>query len=81
MENAKRKRLTVSVSPEKKMTKQDWINFFKNAVIFSAPALMAYFAQLQMGVSPREALPVAGLIFYGLMADLFKKWSKKKYYN
>jgi len=80
MEDGKRARITVRVSPEQKITKQDLIKFSRNLTIFTAPALVVFFAQLKMGVEPTEALPLALLILYGLLADLFKKWSNKKYY-
>lgn len=81
MENAERTRVTVSVSPEKKITREDLMKFIKNLLVFTAPTLAVFFTQLKMGVSPKEALPLALLILWGLLADLFKKWSEKKYYN
>jgi hypothetical protein len=81
MKNTERKRITVSVSPERKIIKEDLVKFAKNFLVFTAPALAAFFAQLKLGVSPKEAMPLVALITWGLLADLFKKWSEKKYYN
>lgn len=49
------------------------VKWLKNAVMFSAPALAIFFAQLEMGVEPRIAFLVALQAFWGLLADLMKK--------
>ncbi len=49
---------------------QKWL---KNFVIFTAPALAIFFAQLASGVEWRVAGMVALLALYGLLADYFKK--------
>jgi hypothetical protein len=61
-----------------KLNNQDWVKIGKNVLIFSAPALAVFFAQLQMGVEPKKAGLVALLILYGILADFFKKLSAGK---
>lgn len=59
-----------------KLTKAQKVAFNKfaiNVVKFTAPALVALFSQLALGVSFKEAVPFAIIILYGLMADFFKK--------
>lgn len=60
------------------LNREDLKKWGKNAIIFSAPALVVFFTQLHNGVQWKEAGLVALLVFYGLMADLFKKWSDGK---
>lgn len=61
------------VSPQGQVNKADLKKMAWNALIFSAPALVVFFAQLQLGVELKDALLVAGLTLYGLLADFFKK--------
>lgn len=53
----------------------DWKKIGKNALMFSAPALAIFFYQLSQGVEIEKALWVAIFVIYGLLADLFKKFS------
>lgn len=52
---------------------QKWL---KNALLFTAPALAIFFAQLASGVELRVAGGVALLALYGLLADYFRKRSE-----
>ena len=61
------------ISPVGTVNKADLVKLGKNALVFSAPALVVFFAQLQLGVELKDALLVAGLTLYGLLADFFKK--------
>jgi len=49
----------------------------QNALIFTAPLFVAYFTQLSMGVSFKEAIPVVALAAYGIAADFFRKYQEK----
>ena len=44
-----------------------------NLLKFTAPAIAALFGQLALGVSLKQAIPFALIIFWGLLADYFKK--------
>ena len=44
-----------------------------NLLKFSAPMLSVFFYQLSQGVDWKLAFPVAVLMFWGALADLFKK--------
>jgi len=81
MTDTQRERLTVSVSPKRKLTKKDLGKFALNFLIFTAPFLAVFFKQLEMGVDPKAAFLVAVIVLWGLFADLFSKWAQKKYYN
>lgn len=59
------------------LKKVDAIKFIKNLVVFTAPALAIFCYQLSQGVEPKKACWVAVLALYGILADLFKKISKK----
>jgi hypothetical protein len=61
------------VSPVGQVNSEDLKKVLRNAVVFSAPALAVFFAQLQMGVELKEAALVAALVLYGIFADFFKK--------
>lgn len=61
------------ISPKGKINIADLKKIGLNAIVFSAPALVVFFSQLSMGVEPKAALLVALLIFWGLLADFFKK--------
>jgi len=45
----------------------------KNLLMFTAPALAVFFAQLALKVPVRDAALVALLALYGIAADYFKK--------
>jgi len=61
------------VSPVGQLNSKDIKKIALNALMFSAPALAVFFAQLQLGVEFKDALLVAGLTLWGLLADFFKK--------
>ena len=61
------------VSPVGKLNIADIKKILVNALVFSAPALAIFFAQLQQGVELKKALLVAALVLYGILADFFKK--------
>ena len=65
------------VSPVGKVNEADIKKLAWNALIFSAPALVVFFVQLQLGVQLKDALLVAALTLYGLLADFFKKLQNK----
>lgn len=60
------------------MNSEDWKKWGKNALIFSAPALVVFFSLLQQEVEIKKAFWVAMLVVYGLLADFFKKFSAGK---
>lgn len=57
----------------KRLSKEEGKKFLKNIAKFTAPALAAFFGQLAMGVSFKQSIPFATVIFWGLLADYFKK--------
>jgi len=62
-------------SPKYSLNKEDVYKWSKNLLVFTAPALAVFFFQLSQGVDPKIALAVALLALYGMLADLFKKYS------
>lgn len=50
--------------------------FVKNILVFTAPVLAIFFAQLASGVDIKPALLVASYALYALVADYFKKLNK-----
>lgn len=60
----------------KKLNKKQTEKFAKNALKFTAPALVIFFAQLSQGVEPKLAGGVALLALYGLVADYLGKMNK-----
>ena len=60
----------------KQVSNETYKKFAKNVLMFTAPALFVFFAQLSQGVDPKMASGVALLALYGLVADLMKKLSK-----
>ena len=58
------------------MTKDQIKRIAKNALIFTSPIIAAYFGQLALGVSFRDALPVALVAAYGVVADIFRKYGE-----
>lgn len=58
------------------MTEEQWKKFLTNILMFTAPALAVFFAQLAKGVEPMVAGGVALLAFWGLLADYFRKINK-----
>ena len=59
-----------------KAKKANLIKWGKNLLIFTAPAVAAFFGQLALGVEYEPAALFALVIFWGLIADLFKKLKK-----
>lgn len=53
------------------------LQWLKNGLLFTAPALALFFLQLSQGVELRVAAGVAVLAFYGLLADALKKIGKE----
>lgn len=68
---------TSKVSPVGKLNIGDLKKMGFNALVFSAPVLAVFFAQLQMGVDLKAASLVAAAVLYGLLADYFKKLNNK----
>ena len=66
------------ISPKGKLNAEDLHKMAMNCLIFSAPALSVFFAQLALGVEPQAALLVALLVLWGLLADFFKKIGSSK---
>ena len=56
----------------------DWKKIGLKVLLFTAPALAVFFAQLAAGVDWKVAGAVAILAIYGLLADFFKKLSAGK---
>tara|TARA_Y100000310_G_scaffold260707_1_gene269777 strand:- start:765 stop:959 length:195 start_codon:yes stop_codon:yes gene_type:complete len=48
----------------------------KNVLVFTAPALAVFFYQLSIKVPWQASLALAALVFYGALADYFKKLNK-----
>lgn len=61
-----------------KLAEIDYGRIAKNILVFSAPALVVFFAQLQQGVSLKNATLVALLVIYGILADFFRKFKEVK---
>lgn len=64
---------TAKVAPEGKVNYDDLKKMAWNIFIFTVPALIVFFSQLAAGVAPKEALLVAALALYGIIADFLKK--------
>lgn len=47
--------------------------FFRNLIKFSAPGISVFFAQLALGAELKVAGLTALFVFWGLLADFFKK--------
>ncbi len=56
----------------------DWGKIGKNLVVFTAPSLAVFFAQLALKVEWKVAGLVALLTLYGALADFFKKYQASK---
>lgn len=61
------------VAPVGKVNATDIRKMAMNVLIFTAPALTVFFAQLALKVPVRDAALVAVLALYGVLADFFKK--------
>jgi len=70
----------IVVSPKNELIPQDVKKFWVNLLKFTAPIVAIFFAQLQMGTSREAAALVALYAFYGMLADLFSKWSGTSLY-
>jgi len=57
----------------KKLSKTQKSKFISNLLKYSAVFLAAFFGQLALGVSFKQAIPFALAILYGALADFFKK--------
>lgn len=57
---------------------QKWL---RNALIFSAPALLVLFADLRDLIPENAAYGAILLAVYGLLMDLFKKWINENKYQ
>ena len=66
------------VSPVGQVNKADLFKWGQNLVVFSGPAMAAFFGLLAQGVPFNKAWPVALLILYQAVADLFKKFTNPK---
>ena len=64
---------TEEKSPKGKLSEEDLKRFFRNLMIFTAPALLVLFYQLSQGASLKVAAGLALLAFYGVLADFFQK--------
>ena len=60
------------------MTQKNFEKFLTNILWHTAPALVVFFGQLEIGVTFSDALPVAMLAFWGVMRDYFSKKSEEK---
>jgi hypothetical protein len=70
---------TAKISPSWKVNKADLKRWGMNMLVFSAPTLVVFFGQLRLGVPMKEAWPVAALVLYGSLMDLFKKFKDGKH--
>ena len=52
----------------------DWDKIGKNLLIFTAPALAVFFAQLALKVDWRAAAGLALITLYGAVADFLRKY-------
>lgn len=62
----------------KTLNKENLNKWLKNALIFVAPTLAIFFAQLATGVDFKLALPVAIFALYQSLSDYFSKLSSQK---
>lgn len=69
---------TQKISPVGKLNKEDLKKMGWNLVIFVAPTLGIFFAQLAIGVDWKAAMLVASLALYQTLADFFKKLNMGK---
>ncbi len=60
------------------LNKEDLRGMFMNVLTFTAPALVVFFTQLALGAEFKVAGLTALLIFWGLLADYFKKLNNGK---
>ena len=56
-----------------KLSDEQTQKFMMNLVKFTAPSIGIFFAQLALGVKVEDAILVAILALYGVLADYFKK--------
>ena len=61
------------MSKKWELNQADVVKIGKNFLIFGAPALAIFFAQLAQGVELKKAFLVAAFVFYQLVADIFRK--------
>ena len=66
------------ISPKGTLNVADLKALGINILKFTAPALVVFFLQMQMGVNFKEAGLVALLALYGIIADFLKKLDSGK---
>ena len=62
----------------KKLNQENLQKWGRNTLIFVAPTLAIFFAQLAAGVSFKLALPVAIFALYQSLSDYFSKLNNQK---
>ena len=67
-------------SEEFQLTKQDVVKWSKNALIFSAPALLVFLTQIQAGVPIDDAMSAVYLWLLNTLVDLVRKFIQENKY-
>jgi len=65
-------------SPSGSLNSQDWKQWGKNTLIFSAPLLILFLTQVQAGVDIKTALSLVLAAFINALIDLLRKYSAGK---
>jgi hypothetical protein len=71
----------VIVSPELKIINADWQRWFRNLVLFFAPAFLIFLVQLQQGNSVQDALPILYLWLINTLIDITRKYLGENTYK
>ncbi len=68
------------VSKPKNLIGEDINRWARNIVLFSSPALLVLFADVQELIPNNSAYGALMLALYGIGMDLFRKWLRKNKY-
>jgi len=70
----------IIISLARQIKKEDISRWLKNALIFSAPALLVLLADVRELIPDNAAYGALLLAVYGMAIDLFKKWINENRY-
>ena len=65
-------------SPSGELSKQDWKQWGKNTLIFSAPLLILFLTQIQAGVDLKTASSLVLAALINALIDLLRKYQAGK---
>lgn len=74
------KNKTIS-SPKFALIEVDWDRWFRNLVLFFAPAFLLFLLQLQQGSGVKEALPILYLWLINTLIDVTRKYLTENNYK